>query len=247
VDINHLSYSQVSMYIRCPRQWAYRYAEGIINPPAGALVKGSAVHKGVEGNYIQKVETAKDLPRNDVVEIAVTNFEERQIVVDWSREEETPAKAKDAVASMTGIYQEEVAPMVQPLLVEQKFDLNIGGELVTGIMDVVTANGVRDTKTASKTPPSDTADNSLQLACYSMAYQDIFGELPHELCLDYTVNLKTPKALTQRTSPNQRLMEIFGQTVEQVGRAIRAEIFYPNTQGWHCSQKMCGYWHLCRA
>lgn len=247
MNISYLSPSQISMYLRCPMQWYYRYGEGIILPPAGAMVKGRAVHRGLDANYKQKIDTFEDLPNSDVVELAVTAFEEEQVQVDWDCETETKDHAKDAVASMTKIYQDEIAPTVQPIASEEWFEIEVAGERVVGIIDVMTANGVRDTKTSEKTPPTDVAEKSLQLACYSLAYQNLMGMEPQELSLDYVVHgKKETKTMIRAARPSPVMTDIFARTVEGVAKAIRAEVFYPVVDGWHCSPKWCGYWDICK-
>lgn len=242
---DHLSYSQISLYTRCPMAYMFRYIEDIKSPPAGAMVKGSAVHKGLETNYTQKCESYVDLSKSDVVEVAVTEFETRKDEVDWAKEDDSVDKSKDAVAKMTDIYQVEIAPRVQPILVEEEFLIDVGGQKVKGFIDVVTLDGVRDTKTTAKTPPANVIENNYQLACYSLAHKELMGEYPKELCLDYTVNLKTPKTLTLTTKPDPCIIDAFGMTVYMVAAAIENEIFYPNPGNFMCSEKHCGYWNLC--
>lgn len=48
LPVTHLSYSSVSLYLTCPRQWKYRYIDQIPTGPNEALLFGSAWHKAVE-------------------------------------------------------------------------------------------------------------------------------------------------------------------------------------------------------
>jgi RecB family exonuclease len=243
--MQYLSYSQISLYQRCPMAYMFRYVEEFKAPPAGALVKGSAVHKGLEINYSQKTESYTDLPKTEVVEQAVTEFESRQDEVEWDKENESSAEAKDGVAAMTDIYQEEIAPRVQPVLVEQEFNIEVAGQQVKGFIDIVTLDGVRDTKTSAKTPPASVIENNFQLACYSLGHLDLMGVYPKELALDYTINLKQPKTVTLVTKPNLMIIEAFECTVAAVAKAVEQKIFYPNPGNFMCSEKGCGFWKLC--
>ena len=58
----HISVSALEMHQRCPKQYEFRYVEGMKIPPGIALIRGKAFHSGVAHNYKQKIESAKDLP-----------------------------------------------------------------------------------------------------------------------------------------------------------------------------------------
>ena len=45
----HLSYSSISLFSRCPREWWLRYQYGISSPPTPALSFGTAMHKTIQG------------------------------------------------------------------------------------------------------------------------------------------------------------------------------------------------------
>ena len=59
----YLSVSQVNMYLRCPLQYMFRYIEGLKLPPKSAMTLGKSIHFGIEGNYRQKIDSHKDLPK----------------------------------------------------------------------------------------------------------------------------------------------------------------------------------------
>ena len=75
--LDHISHSQISMWLRCPRQWEYRYVAGLKIPPSGPLIVGSAYHSALEGNFIQKVSSMVDLPLSDCLDIFSDAWEER--------------------------------------------------------------------------------------------------------------------------------------------------------------------------
>ena len=70
LGLRHVSASQIAMYQRCPRQWAFRYVLGIKRPPDGGLVVGSGVHAGAEAGMITKKATGDNPDREQVAEIA---------------------------------------------------------------------------------------------------------------------------------------------------------------------------------
>ena len=48
------------------------------------------------------------------------------------------------------------------------------------------------------------------------------------------------------TGRDRRAIDWFSGLVDDVSRGINAAVFPPNPNGWHCSQKFCGYWNRCQ-
>ena len=193
-DTPHLSPSQINTYLRCPMQHYFSYQRGIKIPPSGALVRGKALHYAAEVNYTQKLESHEDLPLADLEEAAASGFEREAASAAFS-DDETPGTVLDSTIALTGVYGREVAPQVQPELIEHRFEIAVPGADIPllGYIDVIDdAGNIRDLKTASKTPPQDAADKSLQLTAYGFARRAVGGEA-EQLVLDFTVATKTPK------------------------------------------------------
>ena len=56
--IDHLSYSAINTFVRCPLKWYFRYVEKLPEEVIGAaLAFGSAVHAGLERHFQQLLET----------------------------------------------------------------------------------------------------------------------------------------------------------------------------------------------
>lgn len=54
--VKHLSYSSLELWLKCPRQWKFRYVDGMDSAPWVAAWAGSAFHKWVEDWEVQKME-----------------------------------------------------------------------------------------------------------------------------------------------------------------------------------------------
>jgi len=247
----HLSYSQISEYMRCSMYYYYHRIMGKRIPLSTAFLNGRAVHKGAEYNYDQKVESRTDLSLSTVQEVAVTAFEQEaeQIEVDWG--DSNKAKEKDATAALSGIYHQHVAPAIQPVLVESEFNIVIDdGEVnILGYHDVVTELGqIRDIKTASRTPAPDEAHKSLQLTIQAMGLPAFMNDESAEyvdVALDYTVNLKTQKkAVTLASRRTKEEVEATIPFIKNVAKSIEQELFYPNPGSWMCG-KTCPFWSEC--
>lgn len=235
--------SDVNMYLRCPKQWEFRYVYGLKLPPSGALVQGSAVHGGAEVGLNHKIETGEDMPMDDVLDAVSTTFD--GLAVDAEFGEDNPGELKDQAIDLGRTWRNEVAPKIVPVAVEMEWELTIDDVTYLGYIDVVDAEGrVRDLKTSARKPSADILANHLQAQSYALAISAQAGEIP-EVAFDYVVKTKAPYAETRSAQYTERQLEIVAETVLDVTKGIRAGVFPRSTDGWWCSPKFCGYWERC--
>lgn len=247
----HLSATQISMFLRCPRQWAYRYVEHIKSPPSGAMKLGNVWHQALKRNYRQKVETKTDLPLDEMTDFFAETFdkeiESEEVIFDPG---ETAGKLKDQGVSVTTAHHTALAPTIQPVQVEQedRFALAKNGfpyDLVTIIDLVDDAGRIRDSKSWGKTPNQSDLDRDIQLSTYALAYRIKEGKAEAGLLIDAVIKTKEPKAKTFETARNREGLKLHLNTIGHIAKAIHAEAFPPNPTGWWCSKKFCGYWDRC--
>ena len=120
--IQHLSVSQVKLYLLCPLKYYYRYIQRLPAPPSSALTLGRSVHAALETNFKQKITTQQDLSLNHVTDAFSTAWdaEAKETLFD---EGEHPGEIKDEGIRIPGVYHPTVAPTIQPKAVEQPFEL----------------------------------------------------------------------------------------------------------------------------
>ena len=247
----HISYSQISEYLRCPRYYYYHRIQGLWIPFSQHFLNGKAVHRGAEYNYDQKIETRTDLKLPEVQEVAVTYFEKEaeETEVDWG--DTNKATEKDATATLSGTYHTNVAPAIQPVLVESEFRVanqDSGWELL-GYHDVISEFGeIRDIKTASRAPSADEADKSLQLTIQALGYAAFMDDESADhikVGLDYVVRSKTATKAVQLASTRTKEEVLDAVSlIDSIVAAIDAEHFYPNPGSWVCGKK-CPFWGRC--
>lgn len=244
----YVSISQVEMYLRCPAQYYYRYIMGLKVPPASAASFGIATHRAIEHNYKQKIESREDLP-TDVVQDAWADAWNEIAETTAFEENEDPGQIKDEGVKVAALYMGEVAPTVQPVLVEHDFLIPIEGTDIRfrGIIDVVDErNVIHDAKTTKRSPDQDAISTSQQMTAYAIGHRAILGMQETGLRMEYMVRTKTPKIVTLEAGPRtdaevNRLIKIAGQ----VQLSIAAGHWYPNQNSFLCSPKWCGYWDIC--
>lgn len=239
--IDHLSASQINMYQRCSLQYFFRYCEGIRKPPRGAMTLGSAFHFGVAHNYRHKAQTHADLPVSDVIDAFSTDFDRRTDETEWD-EGEDPGKVKDKGVITLAEYHRVVAPVIQPLDVEQEFVMRFKGLDYTfvGIADVITETAVVETKTTGRKLSTPRHDHLVQTWAYSTGLSSAENGR-----IDYAVNKDEPVMLTFEYPISQADRNYFLSLMSRTAKAIQAEIWIPNRNSILCSRKWCGYSQNC--
>jgi RecB family exonuclease len=246
----HLSFSQINMFLRCPKQWEFRYIQKLKIPPGAALVLGRSWHETIEQNYVQKIQSEADLPLEDMKDFFsdawTKNLEKEEI--DFGEDE--PGQLKDLGILITDVHHREVAPKVQPALVEEEFRISLGEEFpyeLLGYFDVIERDGtIADNKSWKRSKSQGDVDKDLQLTAYALGYRVKFGRAEKGLRFDAVIKNKKPKAVqltTTRTNDDCRWLL---KLIEKVADGIVKETFYPNPNGWHCDPKWCGYWNKCK-
>lgn len=261
--MKHFSPSQYGMYLRCPEQWRRRHEEGEIIPPGVSLARGSGTHKAVEHRNRRKADRDIETPRAEMIDLAVSHFDAivsgEVYLPDASRSKAVQlGEGRDETAAATGVWSDEVAPVIQsPVWIEKRISIptSLGVDLL-GIVDLVHADEmgrhvIEDLKTSGKSASQVDTDArvSNQLTWYAMAYREETGEFPAGGTGLRTLMLRGGRA-TVRWSPTARTqadVDALCRGIVEVLRAIRAGVFPPcDPSSWVCAPKWCGYYATCK-
>jgi len=256
----YLSISQINTYMRCPMQWKFRYIDGLIKPPNFNLVIGSAVHKGIETNFEQKIKSKEDLAIDVIKDAYSDEFEKRKVEIEDKEEKTKEGKSKDLGYKLSELHHQELAPRIQPNYVEKEFYFKIPKTEIKdnkinkiieidipwafkGYIDLIDdLHYVIDNKTSGRKYSDDSADESLQLIGYSYAYKQEFGQLPQGIRYDVLIKTKIPVTQQVYGKINQDKINQFLLSTFNIYKAITSGIFYPR-KGTDCS--WCGYKEEC--
>lgn len=244
IGLRHVSASQISMYQRCPRQWAYRYVLGVKIPPSGALINGSGVHMAAEQGMLDKLDNGANPDPDQSAGIA------HDYVIDACKDgevmlspDEQPGEIADKSARMASTWASDAAPNVTPVDVEATIDTVISGIPVTGRLDVITEDSVIDWKTASRSPTKSDLENSIQTQIYQtmtampMRYVHLVDKKAGVEVVESEIAAPDLKAQQAQTE----------STVAGVASGMALGVWPRNRQGWHCSSRWCGYYDRCMA
>jgi len=253
---DHLSWTQINMFIRCPLQFFWRYVEGRKNPPPGAIILGTSAHIALETDLKQKIDTKVNIPTEQVKEImadawegtiekAIDNFGE----VDW--EKEKPGELKDLGISAVANYHKERAVLIQPEAdgVEKKFIQSFKNSPLTivGSIDCLTEKSIIDWKNTKRRKPTHYVNGVVvdepppgQLVLYSISNPK------KELRVDSIIRTKKPSYQIDKWLVEPSAQYHLLRTINAIQMAIRTGIFYPTPDTMRMNCKWCGYANLCK-
>lgn len=227
-DVNdvrlQLSFSRVDTYQSCPLRFRFAYVDQLPSVPGPHLSWGSSIHAALETWWDQK------LPEPPPVEVLLHALYdswdddgfagmERVEKLRWYRH------AQDVLRRHHARYAPTYTPAVA---CEQWFELDLGdGIAVVGSIDHVarTASGgvgIVDWKTNRKAKTRQQVAGSLQLAIYTLAAVQLWGQEPDWVALDFVVPGVRVSVDRADIDTDHALAEI-----RAVAAAIRAEAFEP--------------------
>ncbi len=235
-----LSPTMITMYLRCPRQAYFRYVCNLKIPPKGIMVLGTSVHAGIEEDYREFLKTGRLLSVDDVCDVMLNAFSAESDAVIWEKDEEKPAVLRDDGVKLIKTWKTDRAEKITPLEVESPFECKIGNTLVAGRIDLYDDTlRVVDFKVVSRVSG---AQFDTQLGIYATAKSTSAGRREN------LVRARVPRVHAEEIwfrEPEKRWIR---DICEGVQKAFDAGLFPPRCDGgWHCSEKFCGYWSICRS
>ncbi len=257
VERDHLSATALQMHQRCPKQYEFRYIEKLIIPPGVAQIRGRSFHQGVAHNFRQKIETRSDLPVDEIQEATADSVDAEFAGELFLLPEERSAglsylkgRTKDEAVSMVCLHSKEIAPAVQPILVERRITLKPDKDKfpaeIVGYLDLVDEQDfIRDNKTSKKTPPKTAAETSQQLTIYALLFRALTGRKERGVSLDTVIRTEAGNMSVniQESKRDSADIEILKKRMGISLASIKTGIFPPtNPDNWWCSEKWCGYW-----
>lgn len=247
MQIGHLSVSQINMFLRCPQQYAFRYLHGLKVPPRSALTLGASFHKSTSVNYRQKYQSKVDLPLGDVLDTFSTVFDDMAKETEW-QEGENSGEVKDSGIAALSKYQQAIAPQVQPVEVEQRFNMSFKNRAwnFVGIVDLLDEEGiVIETKTTSRTPAEAKVEHVLQITAYCTGHRARTKTKEKGARIDYAIAKKSPDVVSYPVNVEKSDIEYFLTLMDRVAKGIKNEIWIPNRMQMLCSRKWCGFFREC--
>lgn len=261
-----LSCTQLNMFMRCPRQYEFRYMQGIKIPPAGAMIQGSCYHETLAKEFELQIAGKKPLKAADVGDVfneswrkftkggfvldETSKEKEEFNEIDWG--DDNPAHLKDEGIALSQLYVNEVAGTIKSTAVEHTLEGEIEGIPFILVIDLITSSMTVDHKMKSKRFSYADLTRELQPLAYTLPAHVGVKDYPGVFGYHVALKQKTPQIITPSGDPNLLIRPTEGDylwftgIVKSCNSAISAGVFYPSPNGWHCTPKFCGYWSMCR-
>ena len=243
-----LSPSQVRTFMDCSARWWYKYGLGLPDPKGSSLVRGIVVHRMAEIFLRAKFAGAAPVAE-DLAGVFDQVWDETAGEGSFQPGEDLD-KLKAQTATLARMYLDEVAPELEPALIDGQpaIELRVSGEIggvkVRGILDLLDARGcIRDLKTAARKPSAIAPDYALQIATYAEIAPQVTGEAQ----LVTLVATKTPQLVTMAYRVSDADRAYARAIYPRAQDAMRTGCVTPNRGSNLCSRKHCNFWEACEA
>lgn len=185
-----LSFTRVDTFEQCPRRFRYQYVDALPQAPAPQLSFGTSIHGALEWLYDRK---HPELPSLEDTLQALFDVWDSTGYAEVDREAQMLAYAH-ARTVVSAFHARVVTEGFRlPAATEAWFELPVGEDIVVvGAIDRVDVDAVGDLhvidyKTSRRARSRSQVRDSLQLAIYALATQELYGRLPASVALDFVV------------------------------------------------------------
>ena len=247
-EILALSHYQVDDYLTCPLKYKYIHILRVPIREHHSVVYGKALHEAISFYLRRKLAQAQSRPGGGagVTEAEVLEVYEGawQSLGFLSREHEE-LRLEAGRTILRGFVAEQKRHGVLPTAVEQPFSFLLGTTKVVGRFDRVDerdgrvaiidykSSGVRDQKEADRK-----AKESLQLAIYALAYNQMHGRIPDSTELHFLES-----SLVGSTRKTEADLRGTLETIAGVAHGVRVRSFAATPGYVQCSY--CAFREIC--
>jgi len=229
------SASQVGQFLWCAVSYKFLYIDGLkVFSDNIYTVYGSAIHSALAHNYQQKITSRVDLPAENVTNFFLQDFLkrcEKLKLLTSPQYEEFKIIGKLALEK----YLLEIAPKIQPIAVEQKFEIKLKHYPITilGYIDVIDENGVIiDHKTAGKTYKRDwtisRAQKDIQGTLYAGAFRKLYSKREAGVRFDIIPRTLKPDFLQLFTPRSDEQVRNLFEMIFLIEKVVDIGVFLPN-------------------
>jgi DNA helicase-2/ATP-dependent DNA helicase PcrA len=247
-QILSLSHYQVDDYLTCPLKYKYIHVLRVPIREHHSVVYGKALHEAISFYLRRKLAQARGhaTPGSGVTEAEVLEvFGGAWHSVGFLSREHEDLRLEEGRAVLRRFMEREERTGLIPTVVERPFTFLLGTTKVVGRFDRVDerdgrvaiidykSSAVRDQKEADRK-----AKESLQLAIYALAYDQMHGRIPDVVELHFLES-----GLVGSARKTEGGLEETRTTIGEVARGIRARTFTATPGYLQCSY--CAFREIC--
>jgi putative RecB family exonuclease len=251
--MDHLSSSQINLYLLCSLKYKFQYVDKLPKFfKSSGLVFGSAIHSVLSWLFKEKLNgNGGQITLERLYRILEADWFAQKIdqVIRYKNGEDEMKlliMAKEMLREYFNQCPKEVmgteipftTPLVNPATGET---LGINLE---GYIDLVEKDEtIVEFKTSASIMDQNDVDDHIQLTAYSYAYEMLFQRSPKNLKIINFVKNKKPKVIPFETRRTQSDYQRFFGLASQILKGIREKVFFPRSS-FIC--KDCEYADPCR-
>lgn len=241
--------SSIQQFINCPAQWFRANVVGEFRKPAAAAEAGTALHKGAEIGYTEKINTGKLPPVSVLTDVAVEEWKKlNEKEVEYPAGEDYNSFESDIVKGITE-YRNLVMEDIDPVAVENRYTIKIDSpvvESVSGTIDIDLDGGLADIKMTNKKPTLN--KYTLQQSTYALlkeynGHKCDFAEIHNVKRGDTATRL----AIGVEKEYAKTWVNTIIDTLESFSETKNVNLFRGSNpaSNFLCSESWCGYWDKC--
>ncbi|MFC1729797.1 ATP-dependent helicase [candidate division KSB1 bacterium] len=246
-QIINFSYSQLTTFQSCPRQYQYSYIYKIPQPPSGALSFGITLHNTLlefyrHVNQSKQASLFTEYDEDLSYEKLITIYGEKWINQGYeskSHMEASKERGKEILELFYGHFKERI-PQIEFL--EKGFKLKVGDYTISGRIDRADKMDsgtleIIDYKTG-KAKKQDQVDKDLQLQIYALATSECFQQPASKMTLYF---LDEDNKVS--TEPDAKKFEKVKAEIVETADQINSSDFSPTPSKFTC--QFCSYRKIC--
>ncbi len=194
-----ISYSQLEAFSQCPLKYKYRYILGIPTPPSHILSFGQTIHRTLRDFHREDLfKSHTDL--NRLLEL----YQHHWLPEGYESKEHQQQRFEEGEEILKKYFEEHQNFLGEPVQLEKKFTLRVGGIPLIGSIDRVDKlpDGgfeIIDYKTG-RAKEQKYVDKDAQLSIYALAAKEALGIEPKSLALYF---VEENKKVSTTRSPEQ--------------------------------------------
>ena len=226
-----LSGSSLNTFLECAALWELTYVRSLKRPPSLKMALGTSGHAAAEVDLTQKITTHRDLPEDIILDAFRDSFvKESHDSPELPAKKETKAVFLDSGIAAMKVWHKDVAPTVQPTMVEEPVQFRINSIPYSGTIDLVDdQERVRDWKFVGKKPSPRDQKYVLNMTGYAIGYREKTGLVEKGVILDHIVRTQQPYhfPVESKTPVPDESIFAFADIIKTSHDAIQAGSFPP--------------------
>lgn len=239
-ELLRLSFYQVDDYLTCPLKYKYVHILRVPIMEHHTVIYGRAMHEAVT-KYFQLKLSGQKMVLADLLNVFKESFDP-QGFLDVKHQTERFRIGQEALVRF---YNREEELDLRPQYIEKDFSFVLRNNKITGRFDRIDQEEgqavIIDFKTSQIDKQKDAdkrTKESLQLALYALAYENIFGVIPKRVELHFLES-----GLIGRDAKDKKDLDKVKEKIEEVSSGIRKLNFNAAPSFMACTY--CAYNQIC--